>query len=129
MQFINCAISDYNFHGLPLGGIKITGCFAKDADFREADLSRAKLSGTDFTASLFGKTNLTGADLSHARNYAIRLSDNQVKNAKLSMPEAMSLLYCLDIKSVSPPSANPPPRLQPWGFLQIAKGIPLRTID
>jgi len=93
-------ISDSNFLGLPLGGTAIKGCLARDADFREADLSRSDLTGTDFTASLFGKTNLTGADLTQARNYAIRISDNKVKDAKFSMPEAMSLLYCLDIKIV-----------------------------
>ena len=99
-QFLDCVISDSSFLGLSLRGAVIRKCLARDADFREADLSGADLTGTDFTACLFGKTNLTGADLTHARNYAIRISDNKVKDAKFSMPEAMSLLYCLDIKIV-----------------------------
>jgi uncharacterized protein YjbI with pentapeptide repeats len=99
-QFLNCVISDSNFLGLPLAGAVIKNCLARDADFRETDLARADLAGTDFAASLFGKTNLNGADLTRARNYAIRVGDNRVKGAKFSMPEALALLYCLDIKIV-----------------------------
>jgi len=99
-QFRNCVISDSNFLGLQLAGTVIKDCLAKDADFREADLARADLTGTDFTASLFNKTNLSGADLTRARNYAIRVADNKVKGAKFSLPEALALLYSLDIKIV-----------------------------
>jgi uncharacterized protein YjbI with pentapeptide repeats len=99
-RFAHCVLNDANFMGLPLSGIRMTDCLAKDADFREADLSDSDLSGTDFTASLFGGTDLTNADLTRAKNYAIRLADNKVKNAKFSMPEAMALLYCMNIKIV-----------------------------
>jgi uncharacterized protein YjbI with pentapeptide repeats len=98
LQFVNFVISHSNFLGLSLRGARFTKCFAKGADFREADLAGADLTHTDFADGLFGKTNLTGADLTRARNYSIRVSDNQVKEAKFSMPEAMALLYCLDIK-------------------------------
>ena len=100
LRFVNCVINDSNFLGLSLREAGITKCLAKGVDFREADLSGADLTHTDFTDCLFGKTNLTGADLTQARHYAIRVSDNHVNNAKFSMPEAMALLYCLDIKIV-----------------------------
>ena len=100
LKFVNCVINDSSFLGLSLRDARVAKCLAKGADFREADLSRADLTHTDFKDSLFGKTNLTGADLSQARNYAIRVSDNQVKDAKFSMPEAMALLYCLDIRII-----------------------------
>ncbi len=99
-QFDNCLLNDSTFFGLPLAGARITRCLAKDADFRETDLSKADLTHTDFSGALFGKTNLKAADLDQARNYAIRISDNQVKDARFSMPEAMALLYCLDVKIV-----------------------------
>ena len=98
LQFFNCVISDSNFLGLSLRDSCVTKCLAKGADFRSTDFSRADLSHTDFTDSLFGGTNLTGADLTQAKNYAIRISDNQVKGARFSMPEAMALLYYLGIK-------------------------------
>jgi uncharacterized protein YjbI with pentapeptide repeats len=100
LQFDNCLLNDSTFLGLSLGGARISSCQAREADFRETDLSKADLTHTDFSGALFGKTDLTGANLDQARNYAIRISDNQVKNARFSMPEAMALLYCLDIKIV-----------------------------
>ncbi len=100
ISFESCVLSDCNFFGLCLKGSRITGCLAKEADFREADLSGSDFTRTDLSGSLFGKTDLSGADLAKARNYAIRLPDNRVKDARFSMPEAMSLLYCLDIKIV-----------------------------
>jgi len=98
LQFVNCVISDSNFMGLSLRDGCVKKCLAKGADFRETDFTRANLSHTDFEDSLFGNTNLTGADLTQAKNYAMRISDNKVKGAKFSMPEAMSLLYYLGIK-------------------------------
>lgn len=100
LEFISCVLNDCNFLGLSLKGCKLTKCLARDADFREADLAGADLTHTDFVGSLFGKTDLRGANLDQARNYAIRISDNKVKDAKFSMPEAMALLYCLDVKIV-----------------------------
>lgn len=98
--FAGCILNDSNFLGLKLGGIKFTDCTARGADFREADLSKAEMNGTDLSGALFGNTDLTGADFSGARSYSIRISENKVKGAKFSMPEAMNLLYCLDIKIV-----------------------------
>jgi len=100
LQFDGCLLNDSTFLGLSLSGTRITRCQAKEADFREADLSKADLTHTDFSGALFGSTDLTGANLDQARNYAIRISDNKVKDAKFSMPEAMALLYCLDIKII-----------------------------
>ncbi len=68
-----------------------------DVDFRETDLAQANFKGTDLADSLFVATDLTEADLSQARNYRIDPSQNIVKKAKFSLPEAMSLLYGLDI--------------------------------
>ena len=68
-----------------------------DVDFAEADLTGANLTHTDFQESRFFKTNLTQADFSHAVRYSIAVHLNTVKKAKFSLPEAMSLLYALDI--------------------------------
>ncbi len=95
--FSECAISHSTFIGLNLKRIQIQDCVAVDVDFREADLSQADFAGTDLSDSLFLNTNLTKADLSRARNYQIDPSQNIVKGAKFSLPEAISLLYNLDI--------------------------------
>jgi fluoroquinolone resistance protein len=95
--FFKCAISHSTFIGLRLRGIQIRDCVAADVDFREADLSQADFTGTDLSESLFSSTNLTKANLSRARNYHIDPGQNVLKQAKFSLPEAMSLLYSMDI--------------------------------
>jgi fluoroquinolone resistance protein len=97
LSFSECALNHATFIGLKLPGLQMRECTAVDVDFREADLSRADFSGTDLSKSLFGNTNLTEADLSQARNYAIDPGRNTLRQAKFSLPEAMSLLHNLDI--------------------------------
>jgi uncharacterized protein YjbI with pentapeptide repeats len=95
--FTRCALNHSTFIGLNLKKIEIRDCVATDVDFREADLSQAVFAGTDLDKSLFSGTNLTDADLSGARNYQIVPEDNVLRRAKFSLPEAMSLLYNMDI--------------------------------
>lgn len=98
LSFEDCVLTDAIFLGLCLRGNSFVNCLAKGADFREADLSGACLRGTDLSGALFGGTDLSGADLTLARNYAIRPGDNRLKGAAFSMPEAMALLYGMEIK-------------------------------
>ena len=95
--FFDCVISHSTFIGLELKSIQIKNCIANEVDFRDADLSNADFKGTDLARSIFGNTNLTEADLSQARNYVIDPSNNLLKQAKFSIPEAMALLYSMDI--------------------------------
>jgi uncharacterized protein YjbI with pentapeptide repeats len=95
--FYKSTISHCTFIGLSLRGMVVEECVAKDVDFREADLSKADFAGTDLSESLFIKTNLSEADLSGARNYRIAPGQNELEGARFSLPEAMSLLYNLDI--------------------------------
>ena len=95
--FTKCDISHSTFIGLSLKKVQIKDCVAKDVDFREADLTGAVFTGTDLSESLFNGTNLTEADLSRSRNYLIDPGQNILKRARFSLPEAMSLLYGLDI--------------------------------
>lgn len=98
MEFLSCTINHSTFIGLTLTDIRIEECKAADCDFREADLSRASFMGTDLSESLFSETNLTGADFRGARNYHIPPGQNTLRKARFSMPEAMALLYSLDIE-------------------------------
>jgi fluoroquinolone resistance protein len=98
--FYDCVISHSTFIGLKLKGIQIKNCIANEVDFREADLSKVIFQGTDLAKSLFSNTNLTEADLSQARNYQIDPGSNILKNARFSLPEAMALLYIMDIEII-----------------------------
>jgi uncharacterized protein YjbI with pentapeptide repeats len=97
ISFLKSVLNHTTFIGLKLHGIEIKDCMAAEVDFREADLSKADFSSTDLSKSLFSNTDLTAADLSHARNYHIAPQKNLIKQAKFSLPEALSLLYNLDI--------------------------------
>lgn len=102
IDFNDCSLNYSTFFGLKLNGIRITHCIAREVDFGEADLTRAVFDGTDLAGSLFMHTNLTEADFTKASNYSISAKHNQLMKTKFSLPEAMSLLYGLDIILVDP---------------------------
>ena len=97
IKFYKSALNHSTFIGLKLKGLEVLNCTAVNVDFREADFSQADFSGSDLSDSLFLHTNLAGADLSQARNYSINPGLNNIKKARFSLPEAMSLLYNMDI--------------------------------
>lgn len=83
--------------GLNLKGIKIVECVAREVNFSDTNLTKADLRSTDFSGSRFINTDLTSADFSNATNYSINPAHNKLKKTKFTLPEAMSLLYGLDI--------------------------------
>lgn len=97
VDFLRCALNHSVFMGLNLEGARLSECVARDVSFEDANLTRADCRGTDFAESRFLHTNLAEADFSGATNYAIAANLNTLKKTKFSLPEAMSLLYSLDI--------------------------------
>lgn len=97
LDFMNCQINYSNFAMLKLPKIKMIDCEAKEVDFTETDLSEGSFSGTNFERSIFAGTNLTKANLKGAVNYSIDPRYNTLKQTQFSLPEALSLLNCLDI--------------------------------
>jgi len=97
VHFTGCSISYSTFIGVKLKKATLTKCVARDVDFSEANLTGANCTDTDFSESRFSGTNLTDADFTQATNYQINVTQNTVKGAKFSLPEAMALLYGLDI--------------------------------
>jgi fluoroquinolone resistance protein len=98
VDFQHCVLNYSTFIAASLKKVAITQCVAHSVDFTDADLSLSNCSRTDFAESRFYHTNLTGANFTGATNYAISVIDNAVKKAKFSLPEAMTLLYGLDIE-------------------------------
>jgi uncharacterized protein YjbI with pentapeptide repeats len=97
LKFHRCILNDSSFFGLILAECIFDSCKARDVDFREANLTDARCSSTDFGGALFGKTNLSGADFSDAIDYDIDIFDNRIKGAKFSRSEAVRLLRSLEI--------------------------------
>lgn len=98
LRFNKCILNDSSFLNLSLREMIMIECKAHDVDFREADFTQADFSHTDFTNSLFSKTILREANFAEAINYNINIFQNDVKRAKFTLPEAMSLLQHLDIE-------------------------------
>jgi len=97
IDFSRCVLNHSTFSGLTLRKIRLVGSLAKDVDFSEADLTQGDFRDSDFAQSRFAQTNLTKADFRGARNYEIAADHNTLKQSRFSLPEAMSLLYGLDI--------------------------------
>jgi uncharacterized protein YjbI with pentapeptide repeats len=96
-HFRSSMLNHSTFLNLDLQGLRMIECTAHEVDFREANLSEAVFSHTDLQGSLFMSTNLEAADFRLARNYDINPAKNNLSRAHFSLPEAMSLLYALDI--------------------------------
>jgi len=97
LEFEGCNVSYSNFFGLSLARMALKDCIAREVEFGEADLSEGVFTGTDFQGAAFLHTNLTRADFSGARNYAIDPTANTIKGAVFTLPEAVSLLRGFDV--------------------------------
>ncbi len=96
-SFERCVLNHGTFFGMNLPQLVMLSCSAEGVDFRDCNLTSAEFSATDFNQALFHNSNLSQADLSKATNYAISAETNTLSNAKFALPEAISLLYALDI--------------------------------
>ena len=98
IQFYECNISESSFFELELIEMIMQGCKAHNVDFRGTNLSRASFVSTNFQNSLFLETNLDGADFTEAYDYNIHPNKNNIKHAKFSFPEVLSLLNHFEIE-------------------------------
>ena len=98
LAFKNCVMNDSSFFGLSLDEMKLVECKAHEVDFRNGSFCEAQFSYTDFTGSLFGKTDLSRADFTEAVNYDIDIFDNKLDKAKFTRHEAVRLLNSLDVE-------------------------------
>lgn len=97
LAFERCALNDSSFFGLSLRELAIVECRAHDVDFTEADLEDADFRHSDLRGAIFRRTRLARADFREATDYRIDVLLNDVKHARFSLPEAVSLLHGLDI--------------------------------
>lgn len=96
-DFLRCNLNHATFIGLRLTDVRFEVCSVADVDFREAVLVEANFNDSDLNQSLFHHTDLTRADLSRAKSYSISPTQNILKDAQFSLPEALSLLTALEI--------------------------------
>lgn len=97
VNFYRCLLNYSGFIGVDLSNTEMLECQVKDADFSEANLSKARCSFSDFSGARFMNSNLTRADFTNAVNYAIHPHGNTLCKTKFSSPEVLSLLDVFDI--------------------------------
>ena len=95
--FRKCTLDYSTFIGLKLHKIHFVECSVKDVDFSDADLTEADFGRAVLTKSQFRNTVLNKANFEGATDYQIVPTQNRIDEARFSMPEAMSLLYGLNI--------------------------------
>lgn len=95
--FRKCTLDYSTFIGLKLHKIQFVECSVKDVDFSDADLTAADFGRAVLAKSQFRNTVLVKANFEGATDYQINPTHNKITKAKFSMPEAMALLYGLDI--------------------------------
>jgi len=100
ISFRQCILNDSSFFGLTLQALVLDECKVQDVDFREGDFSHAVMTYSDFSHSLFMRTNLQSADFTEATQYSINVLENKLQGAKFSKFEAVYLLESLGVELV-----------------------------
>jgi uncharacterized protein YjbI with pentapeptide repeats len=95
--FRKCIISNCIFSELKLRKTSFTECELDDCDFYKSDLTEADFTLASLQGTVFENTILEKAIFTDARNYAINPLKNNIKKARFSMPEAISLIESLGI--------------------------------
>ena len=98
--FERCVLNYSIFIGLDMYQASFKGCSLKEVGFEDADMEEAVFDDADLMMATFRNTNLSGADLSSASNYNINVMANRLKKTKFSLPEAISLLYAMDVEII-----------------------------
>ena len=96
-SFEGCALNHSTFINMRLNGLVMKDCTVRNVDFSEVSLQKAVFRSSDLEESRFAHTDLSEADLRGAKNYNIDPNLNTLKATRFSLPEALSLLYNLDI--------------------------------
>ncbi len=91
VDFLNCKLNDSIFFNMDFRSTGIISCEVHNVDFEQANLSKANLNSSDFMNSTFANTNLSLADFTDAINYRINPNNNNIKQAKFSLPSELMI--------------------------------------
>lgn len=97
LNFLKSKLNHSSFYGMKLKDLIIEDCISQEVDFVNAVIQKAILCNTDLTDSKFNNTDLSGVDLSNAKNYNINPNYNKIMKAKFTIPDVLNLLQGFDI--------------------------------
>lgn len=95
--FEDCLMEMCNFSYLNMRDVSFGGCTVRKCTFGETKLSGSSFGYSDLEGTSFHRSDLSEADFTKAINYTIDPSVNNVRQAKFSVPQVLSLLRGFDI--------------------------------
>lgn len=96
-SFKECKLDNCSFYKMDLNGLLMEECSVREADFIEANLTKASFPYTDLYHTRFNGANLSFANFSNALNYYIDPNLSKFKKTIFTLPEAINLLNGFDI--------------------------------
>lgn len=99
-EFDACLIDTCNFSDLDLRQFKFKNCVFQNSTFLRTNLEKINFQNCTFPKTQFEGANLKQTNFSTAREYFINPKNNNIAEAKFSLPEALSLLHFLEIELV-----------------------------
>jgi uncharacterized protein YjbI with pentapeptide repeats len=96
--FENCLVSSCNFSDMEIRNTDFTGSRIENCDFFQTNLTSSNFTDTVLKDTIFESTNLTKADFTNAKDYRINPAANKLKDAKFTLPEALSFFEYFEIK-------------------------------
>lgn len=85
------------FQNCKVPSVSFESCSLKESDFSEGQFVGGNFSNSNLEGALFNSSNISKCNFIGAKNYSIDLTVTKLKNAKFSMPEAISLFDPLEI--------------------------------
>lgn len=101
-EFLHSELNYSVFTGCHLESTRFLECSLRFVDFSDSILSAADFHGSDMEECRFQNTDLSNTNFITASHYTINVLENKVKHARFSLPEALTLLSCLEIELVNP---------------------------
>lgn len=96
-SFEGCDLSFCSFRNMDLTACAFVACRAWEAEFLGCQLNGVDFSATDFARCTFARNDLSGADLRTSRNYVLSPLDNNLRGARVSLPEAAGVLLAVGL--------------------------------
>lgn len=96
-HFRGCFIHYCSFADLNMKNTSFSNSKLKECHFNDTVLTGSSFDGADLSGTIFHNSNLSKCDFSKAVNYTIDPTNNNIKKAKFSLPEAVGLLHGFDI--------------------------------
>ena len=93
-----CELRYHIFERFNLKAFSFKECSLEGSIFEDCNLEGASFEGCNLKETQFKNNNMNKADFRDAKDFAINIYENKVKNAKFSYPEAISLLTEIGIK-------------------------------